>query len=74
MASRTKLPTEHEGFHRGVFYAVRKDEASGLWHYLFSIGDTAKAGKIEARLGLLAVRRVRSLIDRALGAAPEAAD
>ena len=66
MPRRTKLPTEHSGFHRGIFYSVTKDPLSDRWRYSFSIGNDTMTGTVKVTLGLLAVRRVRMLIDRAL--------
>ena len=40
--------------------------APGVWKWQFRIGDRAVAGKTEARLYLLAVRRVQLRIDREL--------
>jgi len=40
--------------------------APGIWKWQFRIGDRAVAGKTEARLYLLAVRRVQLRIDREL--------
>ncbi|MBR0907030.1 hypothetical protein [Bradyrhizobium liaoningense] len=65
MRKITRLPVEHSGIHRGVWYRVTKAEASS-WHYFFGEGTGAKAGQVEARLGLLAVRLVRDKIDRHL--------
>lgn len=48
------------------FIALNKAESFDLWRYCFSIGGQERIGTIEARLGLLAARRVRGLIDRAL--------
>ncbi|MCK1268760.1 MULTISPECIES: hypothetical protein [unclassified Bradyrhizobium] len=67
MSQRIKLPTSHTGFHRKVFYRVEQDEGLGRWRYCFSICGQERIGTIEARLGLLAARRVRGLIDKALG-------
>ena len=40
--------------------------AAGTWKWQFRIGDRVIAGKTEARLYLLAVRRVQMRIDREL--------
>jgi hypothetical protein len=40
--------------------------APGIWKWQFRIGDRAVTGKTEARLYLLAVRRVQLRIDREL--------
>jgi len=38
----------------------------GVWKWQFRIGDVAKAGRTKANLKLLADRKVRMKIDRAL--------
>ena len=40
--------------------------AAGVWKWQFRIGDRLVTGKTEARLYLLAVRRVQMRIDREL--------
>lgn len=40
--------------------------AAGAWKWQFQIGDKVISGKTEARLYLLAVRRVQMRIDREL--------
>lgn len=40
--------------------------APGIWKWQFVIGDKVVAGKTEARLNLLAIRRVQLRIDREL--------
>jgi len=40
--------------------------AAGVWNWQFQIGDEVITGKTEARLYLLAVRRVQMRIDREL--------
>jgi hypothetical protein len=44
--------------HKGIDYLVLATATPGLWEWQFQIGDTVKTGKTEAKLGLLAVRRV----------------
>jgi len=43
---------------------------AGIWNWQFRIGERLVAGKTEARLHLLAVRRVQMRIDRELKKAP----
>ena len=43
-------------------------EVPGLWAWQFSIDGEARQGRTEARLELLAIRRVKLKIDRALNA------
>jgi hypothetical protein len=51
--------------HRGIEYTVTL-AAPGVWKWQFQIGDTIKTGKTEAKLQLLAIRRVQLRIDREL--------
>lgn len=51
--------------HRGVEYTVTS-VAPGIWKWQFRIGERIVSGKTEARLQLLAVRRVQLRIDRDL--------
>ena len=57
---------------RGCFMIYRDVEftvtavAPGVWKWQFLIGDRLVSGKTEARLYLLAVRRVQMRIDREL--------
>jgi hypothetical protein len=51
--------------HKGVEYTVTA-VAPGIWNWQFRIGDRVVSGKTEARLQLLAIRRVQLRIDREL--------
>ena len=51
--------------HRGVEYSVTA-VTPGIWKWQFRIGDRVVTGMTEARLQLLAVRRVQLRIDREL--------
>ena len=51
--------------HRDVEYTVTP-VTPGIWKWQFRIGDRVVAGKTEARLHLLAIRRVQLRIDREL--------
>jgi hypothetical protein len=51
--------------HKGVEYTVTL-AAPGVWNWQFRIGDKVKTGKTEAKLHLLAIRRVQLRIDREL--------
>jgi hypothetical protein len=51
--------------HKSVEYTVTA-VAPGLWKWQFRIGDRIVSGKTEARLQLLAIRRVQLRIDREL--------
>ena len=44
--------------HKGVEYTLTRSETPGFWQWQFRIGDLVRSGKIEARLVLLAMRRV----------------
>ena len=52
--------------HKGVEYTLTKSEAPGIWKWQFRIGGLVRSGKTEARLLLLAMRRVQLKIDREL--------
>ena len=51
--------------HKGVEFTVSA-VAPGIWKWQFRIGDRVIAGKTEAKLNLLAIRRVQLRIDREL--------
>ena len=51
--------------HRGVEYTVTA-VTPGIWKWQFRIGDRVVTGRTEAKLQLLAVRRVQLRIDREL--------
>ena len=50
--------------HKGVEYTLTKSETPGIWKWQFRIDDRVVAGKTEAKLYLLAVRRVQLRINR----------
>lgn len=52
--------------HKGVEYSLTKSETPGIWKWQFRIGDLVRSGRTEARLLLLAMRRVQLKIDREL--------
>ena len=52
--------------HRGVEYTLTKSETPGVWKWQFRIGDLVRSGRTEARLHLLAMRRVQLKIDHEL--------
>jgi hypothetical protein len=52
--------------HKGVEYTLTRSETQEIWKWQFRIGDRVKSGRTEARLPLLAMRRVQSKIDREL--------
>jgi hypothetical protein len=51
--------------HKGVEFTVTA-AGPGIWKWQFRIGDRVVCGKTEARLQLLAIRRVQLRIDREL--------
>ena len=51
--------------YKGVEFTVTM-AGPGIWKWQFRIGDQVKTGKTEARLNLLAIRRVQLRIDREL--------
>jgi hypothetical protein len=52
--------------YKGVEFTVSMTAVPDIWKWQFQIGESTKSGKTEAKLQLLAVRRVQSLIDREL--------
>lgn len=52
--------------HKGVEYTLTRSETPGVWNWQFRIGDLVRSGRTEARLLLLAMRRVQLKIDREL--------
>jgi hypothetical protein len=52
--------------HKGVEYTLTRSETPEFWKWQFRIGDLVRSGKTEARLALLAMRRVELRIDREL--------
>ncbi|GMP02806.1 hypothetical protein [Bradyrhizobium sp. TM239] len=50
--------------HRGIHYSLRPNAAPGYWQYAYAIGGRVRSGRVQARLWLLAVRRVQMRIDR----------
>ena len=51
--------------HKGIEYSVTQVMA-GVWKWRFQIGNRVFTGKTEAKLDLLAIRRVQLRIDREL--------
>ena len=62
------LAEECGRFHESQRRRIYADEVGnpGFWQWQFRIGDLVRSGKIEARLALLAMRRVELRIDREL--------
>jgi hypothetical protein len=52
--------------YKGVEFQVSMSAVQDVWKWKFQIGQLSKSGKTEAKLQLLAVRRVQSQIDREL--------
>lgn len=53
--------------YRGIEFGVeRAAEREDVWIWRFTIGDRVRTGKTTTKLELLAIRRVRSMIDREL--------
>jgi hypothetical protein len=55
--------------YKGVEFTVTA-VAPGIWKWQFHVGDKVIAGKTEAKLNLLAIRRVQLRIDRELKKKP----
>lgn len=58
--------------HKGIEFTVTP-AAAGLWNWQFRIGEQTKTGKTEAKMQLLAIRRVQLRIDRELKKADDQA-
>jgi hypothetical protein len=52
--------------HRGIEFIVASTKTAGVWHWRFWIGEEAKTGQTRAKLRLLAIRRVETIINREL--------
>ena len=52
--------------HKGVEYTLTRSETPGVWQWQVRIGDLVRSGRTEAKLVLLAMRRVQLKIDREL--------
>ena len=52
--------------YKGVEFTVSMTAVPDIWKWEFQIGEETRSGKTEAKLQLLAVRRVQSQIDREL--------
>jgi hypothetical protein len=52
--------------YKGVEFSISVTAVQDVWRWQFEIGQLTKSGKTEAKLQLLAVRRVQSQIDREL--------
>jgi hypothetical protein len=52
--------------YKGIEFAVVAADAPGIWRWQFTINGEIRTGRTEARLELLAIRRVKLRIDRAL--------
>jgi hypothetical protein len=51
---------------QSVEYSLTRSETPDIWMWQFRIGNLVKSGRTEARLLLLAMRRVQLKIDREL--------
>jgi hypothetical protein len=52
--------------YKGVDFSVSVTAVPDVWKWQFQIGQLMRSGRTEAKLQLLAVRRVQSQIDREL--------
>ena len=52
--------------HKGVEFTVVATEVPGIWRWRFAVNGEIRTGRTEARLELLAIRRVKLRIDREL--------
>ncbi|MBR1175021.1 hypothetical protein JQ617_13715 [Bradyrhizobium sp. KB893862 SZCCT0404] len=61
-----KQPGRHSGIHRSIHFLIIETGQSGIWEYRFRVGARDVSGKVQAILALLAARRVKMRIDKAL--------
>ena len=54
--------------YKGIEFTVVATELPGIWAWQFKIDGEVRTGRTEARLELLAIKRVKLRIDRALNA------
>jgi hypothetical protein len=52
--------------YKGIEFTVVAADAPGIWRWQFTINGEVRTGRTEASLELLAIRRVKLKIDRAL--------
>jgi len=52
--------------HRGVPYTIVPSGVPGFWNWQIQIDGNVKSGRVETNLELMAMRRVKTRIDRAL--------
>ena len=57
---------EKRMIHKGIEFSVVATEVPGIWRWRFAVNGAIKTGRTEARLELLAIRRVKLRIDREL--------
>ena len=50
--------------YKGVWYSLERQPGSVDWIYTLKIGQLTRTGRVEARLSLLAIRRIKLVIDR----------
>ena len=51
---------------RGIEFTVARTKTAGVWRWHLRIVEEAKTGQTRAKLRLLAIRRVQTIIDREL--------
>lgn len=56
--------------HKGIEFTVEATETPGIWRWEYTINGETRTGRTEARLELLAIRRVQLRIDRELKRTP----
>jgi hypothetical protein len=52
--------------HRDIKFTVARTKTAGVWRWHFRIAEEAKTGQTRAKLRLLAIRRVETIINREL--------
>jgi len=66
MLEKLYVESRRENVHRGIEFTVTRTKTTDVWRWRFWIADEAKTGQTRAKLRLLAIRRVETIINREL--------
>jgi hypothetical protein len=55
-----------ENVYRGIEFTLTRTKTADVWRWHFWIAEEGKTGQTRAKLRLLAIRRVETIIDREL--------
>jgi len=64
MAKLSADPDAHAAIYRGVWYSLRRDPSGDRWEYQMRIATETRSGRVICQLSLLAIQRVKQMIDR----------